>query len=108
MNADSSTPPPEKIPDTKPAESGGPPDPPPRPPKSTALDLLQPGEPEKTILLSDYIEIRELAEQLHLKPFKVVADVMELKQFKHADELIDFETASIVSRQHGYIARRIL
>ena len=78
------------------------------PPKSTALDLLQPGEPEKTILLSDYIEIRELAEQLHLKPFKVVADVMELKQFKHADELIDFETASIVSRQHGYIARRIL
>src|SRR5215831_1423037 len=87
------TPTPEKAPDTQPAFSGGPPQPPPRPPKLTERDLLEPGEPEKRIFISDYIEVRELAELLGLKTFKVVADVLELKMFKHADDFIDFSTA---------------
>jgi hypothetical protein len=58
-------------------------------------------EPEGS---ADFINIKDLAEMLALKPFKIVADVMELGQFKHADEAIDFPTAAIVARKHGYLA----
>ena len=39
--------------------------------------------------MQDYVVVKELAELLGLRPFKVVADVMELGLFKHADEVID-------------------
>lgn len=102
------TPPPEKSPDTQPAFSGGPPQPPPRPPKLTARDLLEPGEPGRTIFVPDYIELQELAEMLGLKPFKIVADVLRLGIFKHADEMIDFSTAATVAKKRGYIAERLM
>ena len=100
------TPSPERVPDTQPASSGGPP--PPRPPRLTARDLLEPGEPGKRVFVPDYIEVKELAELLGLKPFKVVAGVLELGIFKHADELIDFSTAATIATKHGYVAKRIL
>jgi len=102
------TPSPEKIPDTLPAASGGPPTPPPKPPKLTARDLLEPGEPARRIFLADYVVVKDLAELLGLKPFKVVADVLHLGQFKHADEFIEFSTAAIVAQKHGYVAERII
>jgi len=102
------TPPPEKAPETQPAFAGGPLQPPPRPPKLTALDLFEPGEPGKRIFVADYIEIRDLAEQLGAKPFKVVAEVMELHIFKHADEFIDFATATTIAQQHGFIVEKLL
>ena len=101
------TPFPEKIPDTLPAASGGPPALPPKPPKPTARDLLDPGEPARRIFLADYVEVKELAQLLGLKPFKVVADVLHLGQFKHADELIEFSTAAIIAQKHGYVAERL-
>jgi translation initiation factor IF-2 len=102
------TPHPEKAPETQPASSGGPPQPPPRPPKLTVRDLLDPGEPGKRIFLFDYIEIKELAELLGLKPFKVVADVLELRIFKHADDFLDFSTAAIIAQKHGFVAEKLL
>jgi translation initiation factor IF-2 len=102
VNGDEFTPPPEKTPETQPAFSGGPPDPPPRPPKLTARDLLDPGGEEKTIFVAGYIEVRELAQAMKLKPFKVVADLMELRIFKHSDEMIDFETAAKIAQKHGF------
>jgi translation initiation factor IF-2 len=102
------TPPPEKAPETQPAFTGGPPQPPPRPPKLTARDLLEPSEPGKRIFVPDYIEIRDLAELLGVKPFKVVAEVLELRTFKHADELIDFPTAALVANKHGFVVERLL
>jgi len=101
------TPFPEKVPDTLSATSGGPPAPPPKPPKLTARDLLEPGEPARRIFMADYIEVRELAELLGLKPFKIVAAVLHLGQFKHADELIEFSTAAIIAQKHGYMAERL-
>jgi len=98
---------PEKVPDTQPASSGGPPQPPPRPPRLTARDLLEPGEPGKRVFVSDYIEVKELAKLLGLKPFKVVAGVLELGIFKHPDELIAFSTAATIATKHGYVAERI-
>src|SRR6185369_7206779 len=102
------TPPPEKAPETQPAFAGGPPQPPPRPPKLTAQDLLDPGEPGKRIFLSDYIEVRELAELLGVKPFKVVAELLDLRIFKHADEFLDFATATRIAQQHGFIVEKLL
>jgi len=102
------TPHPEKAPDTQPATSGGPPQGPPRPPKLISRDLLEPGEPGKRIFLEDYIELTELAAMLGLKPFKVVADVIELGIFRHADELIDFPTATIIAGKHGFLVERLL
>jgi len=102
------TPSPEKLPDTQSAFSGGPPDPPPRPPKLAARDLQDPGGEDKTIFVAGYIEVRELAEAMKLKPFRVVADLMELKIFKHAEELIDFETASKIAQKHGFQVKGII
>ena len=102
------TPSPERVPDTQPAFSGGPPQPPPRPPKPTARGLLEPGEPGKRVFVPDYIEVKELAKLLGLKPFKVVAGMLELGIFKHADELIDFSTAATIAMRHGYVAERIV
>ena len=102
------TPSPEKAPETQPAFAGGPLQPPPRPPKLTARDLLEPDDAGKRIFVPDYIEIRELAQLLGLKPFKVVADALELKIFKHADDLVDFSTAAKIGNRHGYVVGRIL
>jgi translation initiation factor IF-2 len=107
LNGNEFTPPAEKVPETQPASSGGPPQPPPRPPKLTAKDLLEPGAPGRRIFVPDYIEVKDLAGLLGLKPFKVVADVLELGTFKHADELIDFATAASIARKHGFAAEKI-
>ncbi|HTL55827.1 MAG TPA: hypothetical protein VL361_09115 [Candidatus Limnocylindrales bacterium] len=101
------TPQPESAPETQPAFSGGPPQPPPPPPKLTARDLLDPGEEGKRIFVSDYVEVRDLAELLGLKPFKVVAELLEMRLFKHADDLIDFKTAASVANQHGVVVERL-
>lgn len=99
---------PEKAPEPQPAFSGGPPQPPPRPPKLTTRDLLEPGEPGKRIFVPDYLEVRELAELLGLKPFKVVAQLMELRIFKHADEWVDFSTAARIGNLRGFIVERLM
>jgi len=98
---------PEKVPETQTAFSGGPPQPPPRLPKPIAQDLLDPGGPANRVFIPDYIEVKELAELLGLKSFKIVADALVLRIFKHADELIDFRTAATIAVKHGFIAEKI-
>lgn len=102
------TPHPEKVPETNPASSGGPPQPPPPPPKLTTRDLLDPGDPGQRIFVPDYIEVRDLAELLGFKPFKVVAELLAMRIFKHADELVDFRTAASIANKHGFIVERLL
>ena len=102
------TPLPEKTPDTQLASSGGPPQPPPRPPKLTARDLLDPGEPGNRIFVPDYVEVKELAQMLEVKSFKVVADLLKLGIFKHADDLLDFSTAATIAKMRGFKAERVL
>ena len=43
-----------------------------------------------------------MAEAMKLKPFKLVADLIELKIFRHTEELIDFETAAKIAQKHGF------
>lgn len=93
----------EWTPKTQPAFSGGPPS----PPKITARDLEdQPGDPGKTVYLLDSMVVRDLAAALGLKPFVVVADLLELRLFKRPDDMVEFQTASVIARKHGYRAQR--
>jgi translation initiation factor IF-2 len=94
----------ERTPETQPAFSGRPP----RPPKITARDLEdQPDDPGKTVYLPDPVVVKDLASALVMKPFKIVADLIAMGQFRHADETVAFETAWIIARKHGYWAERI-
>jgi hypothetical protein len=52
------------------------------------------------------MSVRDLASALRIKPFRVVADLMELKLFKGPDDPIDFNTASRIARKHGYNPER--
>jgi translation initiation factor IF-2 len=89
------------TPPTQPAFSGRPP----RPPKMTARAIEdQPDDSNRVIFLQDAMEVRELAAKLGTKPYQIVADLLEMRCFKHADELIDFETAAKVVRNYGYHA----
>ena len=108
MSGPEFSPSPERIPETQPATSGGPPAPPPKPPKLTARGLLEPGDSDRTIFLGDYVIVKDLAELLGLKPFKIVAQLLELRHFKHADECIAFDIAALIAANHGYVTKRIV
>jgi hypothetical protein len=83
------------------------PDDPPSPRQFGARDLEdQPDEQARIIYLVEPVEVRDLARFLHLKPFKVVADLLEMELFKTADDTVDFETAAIVARHHRCKAQR--
>lgn len=69
---------------------------------------MEPGEPGKRIFVPDYIVVRELAERLSIRPFRLVAELMKLRIFRHADDLIGFGTAAMIGNKHGYIVERLL
>ena len=56
----------------------------------------------KTVYLLDPMVVKELASALQSKPFKIIADLLELKLFKSPDDTVDFETAAKIARKHGY------
>jgi Translation initiation factor IF-2, N-terminal region len=55
---------------------------------------------------TNYIEVKELADLIGLKAFKVVADVLALGILKYANELIDFSTAAAIARKHGFTVKK--
>src|ERR1039458_2634681 len=91
---------PERNPATQPAFSGRPPG----PPKITArgLEDSPPDDPDKTIYLLDQVVVRDLASAIGGKPFKIMAELLAMEQFKSPDEAVDFKTDSIIAHQHGY------
>ena len=54
-------------------------------------------DPGKTIHLLDHVAVKDLASAIKVRPFKIVAELLALGQFKNVDEQVDFETASILS-----------
>jgi Translation initiation factor IF-2, N-terminal region len=62
--------------------------------------------PGKPIYLLDQTAVRDLASALHLKPFKVLADLIEMRIFTSAEDTVDFKTASLIAQKHGYRAER--
>ena len=59
-----------------------------------------------TIQISDPITVKELAKVLRQRPFRVVADLMELNQMKFAGDQVDFETASKIAKKYGFQTKR--
>jgi translation initiation factor IF-2 len=91
------------TPPTQPALFGRPP----RPPKITARGIEdQPNDPNRTIFISDPVVVADLAEALNVKPFKIVARLLEMRLFRHVDEAIDFDIASRLASEYGYRTER--
>ncbi|MEN3940365.1 translation initiation factor IF-2 [Prosthecobacter sp. SYSU 5D2] len=83
---------------------------PPAPPKveeaaAPEFELTETGE--KIIHLKPPIIVKELAERMGLRPFKIIADLIALKVFvANADKAIDIEVAEKVCEKHGFHLER--
>ena len=92
----------ESVPKTQPASAGGPP----RPPKKTARGLEDFSPEDPHIELPDPVVVKELAAALREKPFRIVAEFMELGRFVFARDAVDFNTAAVIAKRYGFQARR--
>lgn len=72
------------------------------------MDLLGPADPEGRIYLPEFIEVKELAGLLGIRPYKAVADMLAFGIFRFVDDKIDFPTAARIATKNGYVAERIL
>ena|SRR6266581_5826239 len=89
----------------KPGFTGGPPKPP---------DHADPGAGDKApegrdklIRIADPVVLRDLANALAQKPFRIIADLMELGQFRNVTGMVAFETAAKIAWKYGYKAEKI-
>jgi translation initiation factor IF-2 len=94
---------PDKIPKTQPASAGGPP----RPPKKTARGLSDESPEGRHIDIPDPVILKELATALGQRPFRIVADVLELGRLLFAGDPVDFQTASKVAKKYGFETRHV-
>ena len=73
--------------------------------------LLKPGsEPPKIkgdLFVSDHTTVREIAASLAQKPFRIIADLMELGVFANVNQALDFEIISQIASKYGYVAKRL-
>jgi len=62
---------------------------------------------EKIIQLKPPIIVKDLAEKMGLRPFKIIADLINLKVFvANADKAIDLEVAEKICEKHGFRLER--
>jgi translation initiation factor IF-2 len=74
-------------------------------PQAPEFEVNEAGE--KIIHLKPPIIVKELAEKMGLKPFKIIKDLITLKVFvANADKAIDIEVAEKVCEQHGFKLER--
>ena len=59
-----------------------------------------------TIQIPDPITVKDLAQALGQRPYRVVADLIELGQMKFAGNPVEFEAASKVAKKHGSKTKR--
>jgi translation initiation factor IF-2 len=60
-------------------------------------------EGEKVIHIKPPIIVRELAQQLGLKPFQLISDLMEMNIFAAINHTIEQDVASAVCKKHGFV-----
>jgi translation initiation factor IF-2 len=64
----------------------------------------EPGaDANKVVHLKPPIIVRELAQQIGLKPFQVISDLMEMNIFAAINHTIEPDIASAICKKHGYI-----
>ena len=59
------------------------------------------------LFFSDVTLVADLAAFLGQKPFKIIADLMELGVFATLKQTVNFETVSKVAWKYGYTARKL-
>ena len=59
------------------------------------------------LLVSEPITVGELASLLKQKPFKIIADLMQLGFFATVTQCLGFEAVSQIARKYGYIAKKL-
>ena len=52
------------------------------------------------------ITLKDLADKLGQKPFRVVADAMELGKMKFPGDAVEFEMATKIAKKYGYETAR--
>jgi hypothetical protein len=63
--------------------------------------------PGSEVVIPDQILARQLAKIAGQKPFKIIADLMEIGVFANVNQSIAFEAASRVLKKYGIIAKKI-
>jgi translation initiation factor IF-2 len=76
-----------------------------RPPNGTGVGVPGAGGEEPHIDIPDPVVVRDLASALRLKPFRIIADLLEVGEFASAQAKVRFELAAQVARKHGFHAR---
>ncbi|HEY0551188.1 MAG TPA: translation initiation factor IF-2 [Verrucomicrobiae bacterium] len=74
----------------------------PAPPKAPAKPQFVAPEGAPVIVIKPPIVVRDLAEQMKLKPFKIIADLMEIGVFANVNQAIDETTAQKVAAKNGF------
>lgn len=74
--------------------------PPPPEPVEPEFELGENGE--KIIHLKPPLIVKDLAERMGLKPFKIISDLIAFKVFASADKAIDVDVAEKVCEKHGF------
>lgn len=91
----------KNTPKTQPAAAGGPP----RPPKKTPRGLEDQSSEEPHIDIPDPVVVKDLATALGRKPFKIIADLIEVGEFANVNATVGFEPASKVAWKYGFYTR---
>jgi translation initiation factor IF-2 len=77
------------------------------PPAELPVPEFEVGESgEKIIHLKPPIVVKDLADKMGLKPFKIIADLIAFQVFASADKAIDIEIAEKVCEKHGFKLER--
>jgi translation initiation factor IF-2 len=81
--------------------------PPPPEPVSDAVTVEVTESGEKIVHLKPPIIVKDLAEKMGLKPFRVLSDLIALKVFvQNAEKAIDLEVAEKICEKHGFKLER--
>jgi translation initiation factor IF-2 len=59
-----------------------------------------------TIHIPDPVGVKELAAALGQKPFKIIADTIELNNFQNIHGHLSFDMASKIAQKYGYSTHR--
>jgi hypothetical protein len=62
--------------------------------------------PIREVVIPDEILVRQLAKVAGQKPFKIIADLMEIGIFSNVNQPIVFEVASRILKKYGIVARK--
>ena len=57
------------------------------------------------LVIPAHTTVLQLASILSQKPFRIIADLMEVGVFANVNQELDFDTIAKVTRRHGYTAK---